>query len=59
MVDGLLEGERMFFIVNHWPSRSGGETRSRPSRNKAAELNVEIIDSIRSVHKKTKNFDNG
>ena len=22
VVDGLLEGERMFFIVNHWPSRS-------------------------------------
>ena len=44
----------MFFIVNHWPSRSGGEMRSRPSRNKAAELNVEIIDSINSVHKNPK-----
>jgi len=54
VVDGLLEGERMFFIVNHWPSRSGGEMRSRPSRNKAAELNVEIIDSINSVHKNPK-----
>ena len=54
VVDGLLEGERMFFIVNHWPSRSGGEMRSRPSRNKAAELNVEIIDSINSIHKNPK-----
>ena len=54
VVDGLLEGERMFFIVNHWPSRSGGEMRSRPSRNKAAELNVSIIDSIRSIHQNPK-----
>ena len=54
VVDGLLEGERMFFIVNHWPSRSGGEMRSRPSRNKAAELNMSIIDSLRSVHKNPK-----
>lgn len=54
VVDGLLEGERMFFIVNHWPSRSGGEMRSRPSRNKAAELNIEIIDSINSVHRNPK-----
>ena len=50
MVDGLLEGERMFFIVNHWPSRSGGEMRSRPSRNKAAELNIQIIDSINAIY---------
>ena len=54
VVDGLLEGERMFFIVNHWPSRSGGEMRSRPSRNKAAELNIEIIDSIKSIYKNPK-----
>ena len=54
VIDGLLEGERMFFIVNHWPSRSGGEMRSRPSRNKAAELNVSIIDSIRSIHQNPK-----
>tara|TARA_B100000579_G_C22811868_1_gene845703 strand:- start:914 stop:1960 length:1047 start_codon:yes stop_codon:yes gene_type:complete len=50
VVDGLLEGERMFFIVNHWPSRSGGEMRSRPSRNKAAELNIRIIDSINAIY---------
>ncbi len=50
VVDGLLEGERMFFIVNHWPSRSGGEMKSRPSRNKAAELNIQIIDSINAIY---------
>jgi endonuclease/exonuclease/phosphatase family metal-dependent hydrolase len=46
VVSGMLDGEKMHFIVNHWPSRSGGEARSRPKRMKAAELNVRIIDSL-------------
>ncbi len=54
VVEGLLEGERIFIIVNHWPSRSGGEARSRPSRNKAAQLNVDIMDSIFQIHKNAK-----
>ena len=30
VMQGLLAGERMFFIVNHWPSRAAGsETRER------------------------------
>ncbi|KPM32989.1 Endonuclease/exonuclease/phosphatase [Croceitalea dokdonensis DOKDO 023] len=47
VVSGLLDGQRLFFMVNHWPSRSGGEARSRPNRIKAAELNKRILDSIR------------
>jgi len=46
LVSGMLDGERMHFIVNHWPSRSGGEARSRPKRIKAAQLNKQIIDSL-------------
>ena len=46
VVSGYLDGEPMYFLVNHWPSRSGGEARSRPYRRKAAELNKRIIDSI-------------
>ncbi|GGW25288.1 endonuclease/exonuclease/phosphatase family protein [Arenibacter certesii] len=46
VVGGLLDGESMYFIVNHWPSRSGGEARSRPNRIAAAKLNKRIIDSI-------------
>ncbi len=46
VVSGLFDGEKMHFIVNHWPSRSGGEARSRPKRIKAAELNKRIIDSL-------------
>jgi len=54
VVDGLLEGDRYFLIINHWPSRYGGELRSRPFRNKAAKLNIEIIDSLNSTHKNPK-----
>lgn len=46
VVGGILDGEQMNFIVNHWPSRSGGEARSRPKRIAAARLNKEIIDSL-------------
>jgi len=46
VVGGLLDNEQFYFIVNHWPSRSGGETRSEPNRIAAAKLNRKIIDSI-------------
>jgi len=46
LVSGMLDGEEIHLIVNHWPSRSGGEERSRPKRIKAAELNKSIIDSL-------------
>ncbi len=46
LVSGMLDGEKIHFIVNHWPSRSGGEERSRPKRIKAAKLNKQIIDSL-------------
>ncbi|PKP27078.1 MAG: endonuclease [Bacteroidetes bacterium HGW-Bacteroidetes-2] len=49
VVSGLLDGDKVHFIVNHWPSRSGGEERSRPNRIKAAELNKKIIDSLQSL----------
>ncbi|EDM45474.1 hypothetical protein SCB49_06692 [unidentified eubacterium SCB49] len=46
VVSGMLDGEKIHFIVNHWPSRSGGEERSRYKRNKAAALNRHIVDSL-------------
>ncbi len=47
-VKGKLDGEEMHFIVNHWPSRSGGEKRSRPGRVSAAKLTKKIKDSIQA-----------
>ena len=47
VVGGLLDGESVCLIVNHWPSRSGGQSRSAPGRVAAATLNRHIIDSVR------------
>lgn len=49
LVSGKLEGEMIHIIVNHWPSRSGGEARSRPKRVAAAKLSKKIIDSLQTI----------
>ncbi len=54
LVSGLLDGEELHFIINHWPSRSGGEARSRPGREAAAALNKKIISLIRATNPKAK-----
>ena len=50
LVTGKLDGEVLHFIVNHWPSRSGGEARSRSKRVAAAKLNKRLIDSLQSIN---------
>ena len=47
-VKGKLDGEVVHFLVNHWPSRSGGEKRSRPNRVAAAKVAKKVIDSVQS-----------
>lgn len=54
MVSGYLQNEKVHVIVNHWPSRSGGEERSRPKRNAAAALTKSIVDSLYKVDPKAK-----
>ena len=54
VVSGLLDNELIHLIVNHWPSRSGGEERSRAGRMAAAELNKKIIDSLQNKYKNAK-----
>ncbi len=54
LVEGLLDGETIYVIVNHWPSRSGGEYRSRPKRVAAAALTKQIADSVLNVNKDAK-----
>ena len=48
LVSGKLEGEMIHVIVNHWPSRSGGEAKSRPKRVAAAKLSKKIVDSLQT-----------
>lgn len=54
LVTGYLDGEEMHFIVNHWPSRSGGEKRSSPYREAAGALNRRIIDSLQKINPEAK-----
>ena len=49
-VKGLLQTDTVHVFVNHWPSRRGGEARSRPGRLAAARTNRVVIDSILSGH---------
>jgi hypothetical protein len=46
-VTGYLDDELIHVIVNHWPSRRGGEAKSRPLREKAAYKVTQIIEKIR------------
>lgn len=59
LVSGYLDDEMIHVIVNHWPSRSGGEEKSRPLREKAAYQNTIIIDQIRKNDANAKIFTMG
>ena len=54
LVTGFLEGEEINIIVNHWPSRSGGEKKSSPFREAAGTLNKKIIDSLQRINPQAK-----
>lgn len=54
LVSGYLHDEKVHVIVAHWPSRRGGEKRSRPRREAAAKLGKMIIDSIQKVEPNAK-----
>jgi len=59
LVSGKLDGDLIHVIVSHWPSRSGGEARSRSKREAAARLNKHIIDSLQSIDPYAKIFTMG
>ncbi|HOO99284.1 MAG TPA: endonuclease/exonuclease/phosphatase family protein [Bacteroidales bacterium] len=56
VVSGIFDGEPMHFIVNHWPSRSGGELLTKPRRNEAAMLTRHLVDSLLAIDKEAKVF---
>ncbi|GGG38556.1 endonuclease/exonuclease/phosphatase family protein [Bizionia arctica] len=56
LVTGKLEGELIHVIVNHWPSRSGGEAKSRSKRVGAAKLSKKIVDSLQTIDPYAKIF---
>lgn len=54
LVTGFLENEEVHIIVNHWPSRSGGEKKSNWLREAAGALNLKIIDSLQQINANAK-----
>ena len=53
-VKGILDGDTIHVMVNHWPSRSGGEERSIPARAAAASVDKRIVDSLMAIDPKSK-----
>jgi len=45
-VKGLLDQETVYILVNHWPSKRGGEDKSMASRASAAAACRSVINSI-------------
>lgn len=57
LVSGYMLGEhpeKIHILVNHWPSRYGGELSSRATRDTAAMLTKYICDSIYTKEDKAK-----
>ncbi|TAF56110.1 MAG: endonuclease/exonuclease/phosphatase [Sphingobacteriia bacterium] len=48
-VKGVYQQDSFHVLVNHWPSRRGGEERSAPARAAAAQKAKHCMDSIRRV----------
>lgn len=46
VVKAEYDGEVFHFIVNHWPSPSGGKKATQPKREAAADLSRQLSDSI-------------
>lgn len=56
VAEGLLDGEKVGVLMNHWPSRSGGEARSVARRNAAATVLKKEMDRLRKVNPEIKLF---
>lgn len=54
LVTGLLDDEIIHIIVNHWPSRRGGQQKSNNKRLKSAFVTKQIIASIQNKDKDSK-----
>ena len=54
MSTGLLDGDTVTFLVNHWPSRRGGEEATAYKRNKGAQTCRMIADSLYHLNPSSK-----
>ena len=58
-VNGVMDGDTLHFLVNHWPSRRGGESATSPLREFAASINKAVVDSLKSLPEKPKGHYHG
>ena len=56
LVSGLFDGDPIHVMVNHWPSRSGGEKATQHLREMAAALCKNVADSLCNVNPQAKVF---
>ena len=55
LVKGLLDGDTVSFVVNHWPSRGGGgQAASESRRIAAAKVSRHVVDSLLSANQNEK-----
>ncbi len=54
VVTGMFDDDTLNIIVNHWPSRGGGQKASEPKRNAAGDLTRHLVDSIFNLNKNAK-----
>jgi predicted extracellular nuclease len=50
LVEGKVRGETLYVLVNHWPSRRGGEAESEARRLRAAAVARAAVDSLFSLN---------
>ena len=50
LIGVLDKTDTLHLIVNHWPSKRGGEARSMPLRMAAAQLTRSIVDSLLNIN---------
>ena len=50
LVGGEFDGEQLYVMVNHWPSRRGGEAASARLRNAGALVCKNLTDSLRAAN---------
>lgn len=54
LVKGVFYSDTVYVLVNHWPSRSGGEAASADKRAMAALVNRNVVTQILAEHKDAK-----
>lgn len=50
----LNKKDTIYFFVNHWPSRRGGQESSEPRRIRVAETHKAVVDSLFNDNSKSK-----